>query len=320
MGQIQRILTGNAIVGAALDRYYGGGQAKILWVGNRSGLPAGNGESPDYPMSSLVGAGGALAALQGSTARGHVIFILPGSSFSVDAADWASLTGAASSFAIVGLGTGTARPTFTWTTATSSWLIDTANVTIDNCRFFLAGAHAAGSALTVAAPITVSAPNFTLRRMEIWAGFDADQIVTVGITTTAAADGLELDDVDMRGETAAECTTFMDLIGVDNMRMKDCHFIGATSSTTVGIVRFATTASLKMKVRGCVFQNQKAASIHAITGLAGITGSMWDCGFGILDNATLNGIGTSKGNLQLFRCYTVNDNGENGALTTTVSS
>lgn len=302
----------------AMDLYYGGGQ--VLWVGNRADLPSSDGSSPDKPLSSLFGTTGALARLNGTTNRGHVIFGLPGHTESVAAADAASATGAASAFAFVGLGTGTARPAFTWTTATSTWLIDTANVAIDNAQLFLAGADAAGSALTVAAPVTVSAAGFVLRNNTIRFGFDADQIVTVGITTTAAADDMTLEDNLCTGATAAECTTFMDLIGADRLKMRNNHFAGATSSTGVGIVRFATTASLDITLDSNFYANRKAASAAAVTGLAGVSGTSRNELFHYLDNVSTTMWVTSPGLMAFYNPRTVNLAGEAGMLSTVVST
>lgn len=305
-------------VNEALNRYWGGGQ--ILFVGNRTGLPSGDGSSPEYPLATVGGASGALAKLQGTTNRGHVIFVLPGHAESVSSADYFSHTGTANSFAIVGLGRGTSRPSFTWTTATSTWLIDTANVQLDNCQLFLAGADAAGSALTVAAPITISAAGCGIRNCDGKFGFDADQIVTIGITTTAAADGLTLENNRFTGATAAECTTFMDIIGVDGLIMRNNYFAGATSATTVGIVRFATTASLDIVLEYNTYANRKAASSHAVTGLAGVTGVSRDEMFLVLADGTTAVWGTSPGSMCFFNPRISNQAGEVGMIATVVST
>lgn len=302
-------------VNDALNKYWGGGQ--ILWVGNRSGLPSGDGSSPTYPLATIALA---LAALQGTTNRGHVIFVLPGHAESVSSADYFSGTGAANSFAIVGLGRGTSRPSLTWTTATSTWLIDTANVQIDNMRLFLAGADAAGSALTVAAPITISAAGCGIRNCDGKFGFDADQIVTIGITTTAAADGLTLENNSFTGATAAECTTFMDLIGVDDLVMRNNYFAGATSNTGVGIVRFATTASLNIKLEYNTYINRKAASAAAVTGLAGVSGVSRDEMFHYLDNTSTTPWVTSPGIMCFYNPRVTNLAGEVGMIATVVST
>jgi len=60
----------------------------------------------------------------------------------------------------------------------------------------------------------------------------------------------------------------------------------------------------------------------ALALLHGVLGQVSDCGFGILDNATLAGwVPASAGNgPQFFRCYTANLAAENGALMTPVSA
>lgn len=253
------------------------------------------------------------------TGRGDRIFLLPGYTANIAAADsWSSL--AATDVSIIGLGEGTNRPALTWTTAGSTVLFDTANFKLFNCQLFLAGAHAAGSALTVAAPITVSAAGCEISDCRIFWGFDADQIVAIGITTTASADDFAFNRNYCRAETAAvPTTTFLRLVGADYMQMHDTKIAGPGSTTTLGPVQFLTTASLGLDWRRCIVQNQLAASVHAVTGLAGITGTADACGWGILDNSTLAGFVT-PGNMQFFRCYTANENGENGALMTPVSA
>lgn len=302
-------------VNDAMERYYGGGL--VLWVGNRTGLPSGDGSSPVYPFATIALA---LAALQSTTSRGHVIFVLPGHAESISSADYFSGTATADSFAIVGLGKGTARPSLTWTAATSTWLWDTANIQLDNFRLFLAGPDVDGSALTVAAPLTISAPGCAIRKCTGRFGFDANQIVTIGITTTAAADDLVLEDNHFSGATAAEVTTFMDIIGCDRLTMRRNYFAGATSAVGVGIVRFATTASLDIVLEENVYINRKAASTAAVTGLAGVSGVSKSETFHYLDNTSTTPWITSPGIMAFRDARVVNLAGENGMIATVVST
>lgn len=252
--------------------------------------------------------------------RGDVIYWLPGYTESIAGADAWSNLGSKTDVTLCGLGHGTNRAAITWTAATSTVLFDAANFRVVNAQLFLAGPHAAGSALTVAAPITASAAGWEISGCDIFWGFDADQIVTIGITTTAAADNGAFHDNYCRAETAAvPTTTFMRLVGADYMKMYDTKIEGPGSTTTLGPVQFLTTASTGIDWRRCTVQNRLASSVHAVTGMAGLTGSASDCGWGILDNATLAGFVT-PGNLQFFRCYTANENGEEGALMTPTSA
>lgn len=245
--------------------------------------------------------------------RGDVVYVLPGHTESVSSADFLSGLGTKTGVTVQGLGYGTNKPTLTWTTATSTILFDAAGFRMRNFNLNLAGAHAAGSALTVAAPITVSAASCQITDCDMLWGFDADQIVAVGITVTGADYFSFHNNVCLAETAAVPTTTFLQITDSDNMKMYNCRIAGAGSLTTLGPVQFVTTASLKIDWRYNIVQNQLAASVHAVTGMAGLTGTMFQCGFGILDNATAVGFVT-PGNVQLIGCQTSNDNGVGSAV------
>lgn len=247
--------------------------------------------------------------------RGDYVVVFPDHTENISSADQMSSLVAGTK--IVGLGTGNLRPTFTWTAATSTFLFDVANVSLDNCILKLCDTGNAG--VTVAAPITVSAAGCSITNCRIMFGGDADDIVTIGITTTAAADDFSFVNNICYGATAAECTTFLRLVGADRFYMKDCLILGATSSTSVGVLQMLTTASTDVYIENCSFANRKAASIHAATGMAAATGIVKDCAFAILDDSTLPGWET-EGNLQFFNCQTVNLAGEAGVAKTPLST
>jgi hypothetical protein len=191
-------------------------------------------------------------------------------------------------------------------------LFDAAGFTMSNFNLNLAGAHAAGSALTVAAPITVSTAGCGINNCNILWGFDADQIVTVGITVTGA-DYFRFNNNYAFATTAAvPTTTFLQITDSDFMQMYETKIQGAGSTTTLGPVQFVTTASLGIDFRFSVIQNQLASSVHAVTGMAANTGTAFQCGFGIMDNATAQGWVT-PGQVQLIGCQTSNDAGVGSA-------
>jgi hypothetical protein len=244
--------------------------------------------------------------------RGDVIKILRGTALTIASADaWSAL--AATGVTIVGEGEGTERPTITWTTATSTLLMDVANFRIRNCQLFLAGPHVAGTALTVAAPITISAAGCEITDCDIWWGFDADQIVAIGITTTAAADGGKFNRNYCFAETAAvPTTTFLRLTGTDQFEMDGTMIIGPGSTTAIGPVQQLTTPSLKNKFSNSIIQNTLANSTISVTAIAGCTGTMDKCSLGVL--ASGNGITTGSG-IQVTATY-VAVAGAAGALAT----
>lgn len=248
---------------------------------------------------------------------GDVVVVMPGHEEEVSTAD--AMDNLAAGTQIIGLGSGSSRPKFTWTATAATWLLDQAGVTIDNCVLLMAGDPDSTTALTVTAPMTVSAEGCALRNCRIQSAVDADQRATIAITTTAAADDFEITNCDVHGDgDGTGVTTILRMVGADRLRMRGTTVDGATSSTTVGVMQFLTTASTKVKAEDCLFVNRVALSVHAVTGMAGTTGFFKDCGFGILDNATLAGLAGTHG-FQMFGCKTANLAGENGADSTPVS-
>ena len=232
------------------------------------------------------------ALAQCVSGRGDYIYVLPGYTENITADAWSSL--AATDVTVCGLGHGTNRPILTWTVAGSTMLFDVANFRLLNCQLFLAGPHVNGTALTVTAPITISTAGAEISDCDIWWGFDADQIVTIGITTTAAADGFRFNRNRCFAETAAvPTTTFLRLTGTDQLEIDGTQIVGAGSTTAIGPVQQLTTASLKAKITNSIFQNTLASSTIAFTAIAGCTGMVDKCSFGVL--ASGNGITTGSG-------------------------
>lgn len=265
-----------------------------------------SGMASPTPGGFFTSVASALSAIGSSrNNRGDVINVLQGHTESIASADaWSGL--GSTDITVNCLGRGTARPTFTWTVAGATMLFDKANFRLFNANLFLAGAHAAGSALTVAAPITASAAGCEISGCRILWGFDADQIVGTGILVSGADYFTFNDNRANSNIAAAPTTTFLQIVDSDFLEMHRTMIQGSASATTVGPVQFVTTASLGIDMQFCVIRNQLAASVHAVTGMAANTGHAFNCGFGIMDNATAQGWVTS-GQVQLIGCQTSND-------------
>lgn len=201
--------------------------------------------------------------------RGDVVMVLPGHTENISVAD--QMSNLVAGTRVIGLGNGAARPTFTWTAATSTLLLDVANVTIENC---IMNMDPGTGTVNVAAPITVSAAGCRIIGCQIRMGTDANSKVTIGLTTTAAADDFEFLNNEVYGATAAEATTLIQFVGADRLKFIGNTVVGATSAVGVGVVRFLTTASTDIKVFECIFKNNKASSTAAVTGMAGVTGEV----------------------------------------------
>jgi hypothetical protein len=164
---------------------------KVFWVSNNTTglLPGQKGGSDsgkgtfDAPFATVDYAIGQCVA-----GRGDVIFVKPGHAETLSSAG--AITCDISGVAIVGLGIGTARPTFTLDTATTTTIsVTAANVSWKNCIF------TANFADIVSVFTTTTAKNFTLDGCYIKATATNMNFLNVIDTnaTTADTDGLYID-------------------------------------------------------------------------------------------------------------------------------
>lgn len=160
---------------------------KVFWVGNSTAMLANqhagsNGNSGEFnsPYSTLDYAIGQCVAN-----RGDIIFVKPGHAETLSTATALALDVAG--VAIVGLGTGSNRPTFTLDTATTTTIaVSAANISVQNCIF------TANFADIVSVFTLTTASNFALERCYIKATAANMNFLNVIDTdaTTANADGL----------------------------------------------------------------------------------------------------------------------------------
>lgn len=153
---------------------------QVLFVDTVNGVDAGAGTSPSKAYKTLT------YALTQATANG-TIFILPGSTFTVSNATAYAVSVAG--LKIIGLGEGSARPTFTFDTATTATIaVSVANVVFQNCIF-------TANFADIVAPFTLTtAAGFTLTGNLIKAtAVDMNFLWVVDTNTSDnAADGLTL--------------------------------------------------------------------------------------------------------------------------------
>lgn len=194
---------------------------------------AGFGVNPDAPFATLDYAVGACTA-----SKGDVIFLMPGHAESKAAAgDLATIDVAG--IAIIGLGNGSLRPTFTL-------------------------AHAD-------ATITVSAANVLIRNVVVTSNV-AD--MKVGLTTSNAADGLTVDACSFTApSTDKEMLKGISLAaGTDSVTISNCYFFfAATNDSTAAVFTVGACDQLKILNNTCngnfeaaVFDLDAAANTNLI--------------------------------------------------------
>lgn len=106
---------------------------------------SGAGRSQSRPFATLAYAVGQVTAANGDT-----MFISPGHTENITAADGIRFAANAEGLHVFGLGQGTNRPQFTFTTVSTADIeIDAPNVTIRNCRFDLTGVSNLTNAIDV---------------------------------------------------------------------------------------------------------------------------------------------------------------------------
>lgn len=213
--------------------------------------------------------------------QGDVVLVGSTHAESISSAD--QMSNLVAGTTIVGLGQGNLRPTFTWSAAASTFLLDVANVRIHNCILQLCPTS---GTVTVAAPITVSAAGCAITGCKINFGTDANAKVTKGIVTTAAADDFTFQGNECYGATAAECTTFLELVGTDRVRVIGNYISCATSAVGVAPVRALTTAHTDGLIAYNYIAHNKTASTAAIGMIASCTGRMIGNNFAILSSVT----------------------------------
>lgn len=121
----------------------------VLFVDTVNGVDAGTGNSPTKPFQTLT-----YALTQVPSGAYATIFLMQGSTVTISSAT--SLLLNVANVAIVGLGTGSQRPVFAYTTAnTAAVPVSAANVTVRNIRH-------TGGFLSIARAYTVTAAGFTL--------------------------------------------------------------------------------------------------------------------------------------------------------------
>lgn len=206
--------------------------------------------------------------------RGDIVQMLPGHAETIGADAWSNL-GTKTGVRVLGPAFGPPA-TLTWSSSSSTLLMDAADFVIDGQNNLTLQMEPTTGTVTVTAPITISAARCKLLNARCMAGTDTDNKVTIGITSTANADDLEIGGIHMFSATAAEATTFMQFVGADRLYFHDNVIMGATSAVSVGVVRFLTTASTHIRMLRNTLKNFKAASETVLTGMAGCNGFVDD--------------------------------------------
>lgn len=202
----------------------------VFWVDSGAGSN-GNKGTFDRPFSTIDYAVGRCTAN-----NGDIIMVKPGHTETVIAA--AGLDLDVAGIAIVGLGSGSDRPTVNFTTATGADMdVDAANITVYNILF-------TGGIDALTGPIDVNAADFAMINCETR---DVTGQATDFIVTDANADRLYIEGWVHRGAAAAGADTAITIVGGDDITIIPRFIDG---NFAVAAIENVTTAAVNLQVFG----------------------------------------------------------------------
>ena len=249
----------------------------IFWVCSLTGTDAvGYGQNPDAPFATL-----AYAISQCIASNDDRIYVMRGHAEAVIAAGTITLDKIGVS--IIGMGTGSARPTFSWTTISSATLLMTAaSTSISNCIFDV------GNGITgLTSGIVISAAGCTIKNCRFLTSKAGTWIAPIQtILTTAGANYLTIDGNHFVGPaltttTVSAGTSCICLVGGTGIQVIN-NYIHGWFTTTTGCIYGITTLTNNVLIDHNFLGNQTTSSAAAITLLTGSTGLVSNNRLGVL--------------------------------------
>lgn len=217
--------------------------------------------------------------------RGDVIFVMPGYTETIVAAAGGFVLDVAG-VAVVGLGAGTLKPTFTFTTSTGADInVTGANSSISNCRFVSGIANMTNCLDITAANVTIDSCEFM--------GSVATTAILTAITSSNLAYGLVVKNNVFNNDSSIVGTAMTDVavqaisFDGDNTTIVDNQILGLYSVT--GILNVTTAAEGTIIARNKIF-NESAAAAGGISLKAGCTGLIYDNNIFALETSAVAGL------------------------------
>lgn len=275
---------------------------RVFWVHSGTGSD-GNKGTFDRPFGTIDYAVG-----QCTANRGDIIAVKAGHTETVSAAGGISLDVAG--IAVVGLGSGAARPTVNFTTAVGADMnVDAASISVINILF-------TGGIDALTGPIDVNASDFALLNCE-WR--DVTGQVDRCIVADANADRLLIDGYYHNGAAAAGTVSAIDIIGADNPEVRNFKIVGNFSGSAI---EFRTTASVDVDIHDGYIWTKNAADLCVKDTVTGTTGKIGpNLNFMLTDNAANITESVTGATFHLFDpIYVCNFAGEKAMLINTTAS
>ena len=260
---------------------------QVYWVSNATPtLPGQVGGSDGNPGTFNAPFGTLEYAISRCTAnRGDIIFIKPGHAETISSAT--ALSFDVAGIAIVGLGTGTKRPTFTFdTAATTTIAVAADNVSILNCRFI-------GNYLSITAAFTVgAAAYFTIDNCSFT---DTSAILgflsAVKTTVSVNSDFLQISNCYIKSDaTTKSVAPIVVLNTMTGLTLTDNYVVQTVAQNNVS--QFLSHAALVMTAALISGNTVYSVNTDSATGAFLVTTSA-TTGSGIIKNNVVRGLDTA---------------------------
>lgn len=231
---------------------------RLWFVDSTNVNPVRDGRSWDGALSTV-----ALAIAVAGV--GDKILLAPGHTEALTAA--AGVLISTNGIHLIGMGNGSRRAVFTYTTAVgASFDVTGANVTIENVVWRPVGIDA------ITAAVNIQAADCTLIGCEMQHATALGQ-ATLGILTTAAADRLRVLACKFYGTSDAGTNAAIRIVGGDAIEIRSCVFSGAYASGT-GPIENVTTACTNCIVKDNSIQSLTASNTKAMVFVSTSTGQI----------------------------------------------
>ena len=220
---------------------------------------SGRGRTVATPFSSL-----GFAVGQTTPNNGDLIFVSPGHSENVTAADAIRFGTNATGVTVIGIGNGTDRPTFNFTTVTTADIeVDVANITLRNLYFDMTGIDA------LAAGIDVNASNFSMIGCEILQTDSGGQCLRA-IDLDGNANDSKIVNCKIHGETAGDGDEAIGISGtLSGLEIRHCWIDGNYDLACI----WSDQAFTEGLIHDCYLRNQLTGQL-AIEFTAAATGML----------------------------------------------
>tara|TARA_R110002126_G_scaffold106803_2_gene241963 strand:- start:285 stop:1268 length:984 start_codon:yes stop_codon:yes gene_type:complete len=260
---------------------------QVYWVSNATPtLPGQVGGSDGNPGTFNAPFGTLEYAVSSCTAnRGDIIFIKPGHAETISSAT--ALAFDVAGVAIVGLGAGTKRPTFTLgTAATTTIAVSADNVSISNCRF-IGNFLSITSAFTVAAAAYFTIDNCSFTDTSAILGF----LSAVKTTVSTNSDFLQVSNCFIKSDaTTKSVAPIVVLNTMTGLTLTDNLVVQTVAQNNVS--QFLSHAALVMTAALITGNKVYSVNTDSATGAFLVTTSA-TTGSGIIQNNVVRGLDTA---------------------------